>query len=254
MPTAEESTVATGTGGTAALLSHRTWGRHQAVTVTPAPASAASAVPAAPGPPEPLDDAEWQAIRQDLAGRYDEHARVVLRTLAEHPGLRAQADLRRTVGALVAVRAMRPDQPDQPGPDRAAGSALLDRAATIGLLRLPTVFGPVFGTGIWTGRTVGTRFRETGFVPATTRVPGDGTTVEAVIWSVRARRPDVLRPPGTGAVVFPPGSMFVVLAVEPIGPSGAPVVLVRELAGRSSRTDDEVAARLRSAHGGGLRP
>lgn len=238
------------TTSTAALLSHRRWERPPAVTVAPVAAPAGpTAATAVPAPPEPLDDADWQVIRQQLAGRYDEHARVVVRALAEQPGLRTHGDPAGTVGALVAVRAMCLD-----GGGMQPQSALLARAATIGLLRLPTVFGPVFGTGSWPERAAGTRFQITGFVTATSRAPGTGDgPVRTVVWSVGGRRTDGLRLPAADAVVFPPGSRFVVLAAEPSGPSGVPLMLVRELAGRSGRGDDDVAARLRSAHERGCR-
>jgi hypothetical protein len=79
------------------------------------------------------------------------------------------------------------------------------------------------------------------------RRPTPSATVEFAIWSATARRADRFG----SAVLFPPGSRFVVLAVDPAGSTDRPPrVLLGDLAGtgpQPARTIDRMRDRLRQA-------
>jgi len=220
------------------------------------------------------------ALRQALAGRYDAHARVVTRVLAEEPGLRARAgagtgSLADLTSGLVAVRAYVEDRDlinrilRGTGPDDEADRvAALARFAAHGLQRLPAVLGPVFRAGTITPEAVaGYRPGATLIEPAFVDVdlaptPAPGTQV--VIWSASARR---LKSLGSGerggGALFPPGSRFQVLAVDRDDAGQAPTrVLLRDLAatrpgrraGGAPAGPDEserIVARLRATTTGG---
>ena len=248
----------------------------------PAPAAAAPTAGAAGGAQAPvtrwvavrpaLDGDDRRALRTVLAGRYDAHARLVARTLAEQPGLRAGADTAALVPGLVAVRAYatgdrRPvnmylrtaEGDDSPSRD------LLARSVAFGLHRLPATIGPVFAVHAArapVGYRPGDELTEPGFVDAGL-APGplDGRAgVEYAIWSVSARRLGGLGSTA-GAALFPPGARFSVLAVDPPDGDGQPArVLLRELivarAGRGSSADpsDRMLSRLRTAARTGAGP
>lgn len=251
-----------------ALVATRRWRDPSAEPVptgpppVPGPAIAESGralVPAA-GPdllrsavvPPWIDGRRWlpgdhAALRRVLGGRYDAHARVVTRILAEEPGLRtamlASPDL---PAALVAVRAycagdrtavgayLRGEAPAEPDDE----VAVVARCAAYGLRRLPAVFGPVFragaappgGAGTGDGWRSGVELTEPGFIDADLgSTVGPDAEVEYVIWSVGAGRLGALDTGDGGPVVFPPASRFEVLAVDEPAEQGPPRVLLREI-------------------------
>ncbi|MEO3816706.1 hypothetical protein [Plantactinospora sp. B24E8] len=214
--------------------------------------------------------AQRPALRSAVGGRYDAHARVVTRTLAESPGLRATpgglADL--TAG-LVAVRAYCDGERDLvnevlrgAGPvEQVTRLGLLARWASYGLHRMPSVFGPVFrpgpaGSGYVAGYRPGDVLVEPAFVDVDLR-PGrpPESGVEFAIWSISARRLAGLGAgTGTGGGLFASGSRFLVLAVDGPGDGAGPVrVFLRDLGalrstpGRAVRDDPErILAQLRA--------
>ncbi|WP_343450481.1 hypothetical protein [Micromonospora oryzae] len=226
------------------------------------------------------------ALRRILAGRYDSHTQVVTRTLAEEPGLRVAATGAPDLPAgLVAVRAYCAGERetvnaalrDGTGPDPAADPALLARWIAYGLRRLPAVFGPVFRAATALpepGYRPGTLLVEPAFLdvdPVPPVVPDGGA--ELVIWSTGARRLGGLAvagpaprggPPGTraapradgasGPAVFPAGTCFEVLALEPSGVRDSQRVFLRELPpGRAASGGEQTLVRLRAAAGAGAR-
>ncbi|MGW0436575.1 hypothetical protein ACWDV4_29010 [Micromonospora sp. NPDC003197] len=214
-----------------------------------------------------LTVANRAALRQAVGGRYDAHARVVSRTLAESPGLRAAAGTVVDLAAgLVAVRAYSDGARQHVnevlrggGSSEDAGSVeLLAHWATYGLRRLPSVFGPVFRPGPAGFAHVrsyrpGDVLAEPAFVDVDLTVgPAPSSGVEFAIWSVSAHRlGDLAAGSDPGAVVFQPGSRFLVLAVDEPSDGDAPVrVLLRDLAGaprRAGRDDSErILAQLRA--------
>ncbi|MET7752835.1 hypothetical protein [Micromonospora sp. NPDC005367] len=219
-----------------------------------------------------LTVANRAALRQAVGARYDAHARVVTRTLAESPGLRAAAGAVADLAAgLVAVRAYCDGGREYVngllrggGDDEEAERAeLLARWATYGLRRLPSVFGPVFRPGPADFAHVaayrpGDVLAEPAFVDvdlAAGAVPPSG--VEFAIWSVSAHRLGGLAADtDPGGAVFQPGSRFLVLAVEEQPGEGAPVrVMLQDLGAtyaaeprRGGRNDSErILAQLRAA-------
>ena len=195
----------------------------------------------------------------------DAHARVASRTLAEEPGLRATGSAADLVADLVALIAYHAEERDAVntalrtgrGEGLAGREALVARGAAQALRRLPAVLGPVFAAGRDTpvvigGYRAGAELVEPAFVDvavAGSRAPG--ATVEFVIWSVSARRLDRIGSDGALTAVFPPGSRFAVLAVDPPTGEGAPTrVLLRDRAGERSSGNggaDRVLDRLRGA-------
>ncbi|MFD0584841.1 hypothetical protein [Dactylosporangium darangshiense] len=185
--------------------------------------------------------ADRAALRLALRGRYDAHARVVSRTLAEEPGLRSSAGaLAELTAGLVAVLAYCEGERDQINDVLRGGgaqeeverAALLARAAMYGLRRLPAVLGPVFRSGfadpdVIAGYRPGDELVEPAFVDVDLQrgtVAASG--VEFAIWSVSAHRLKGLSSGAQGSALFPPGSRFVVLAVDD---SDVPDVPVRVL-------------------------
>jgi hypothetical protein len=244
---------------------------------------------ARPGPaPRWLADADIDrsvadraVLRQAVGGRYDAHARVVSRTLAESPGLRAAAGAFADLTAgLVAVRAYCDGECDVmnqvlrgTGPEEEVDRiTLLARCATYGLRRLPTVLGPVFRAGpakpdLVAGYRPGDVLTEPAFVDvdlAASPVPASG--VEFAIWSVSAHRLDSLCTRDRGSAVFQPGSRFQVLAVDNQTTDDVPVrVLLRDLTasyrgGRAGQPADgrnsaeRILSQLRAAHRVGAVP
>jgi hypothetical protein len=168
-------------------------------------------------------------LRRLLSDRYDGYARVVVRTLAEQPGLRgadATADLVADLVALLAYHSRERDAVNgalrtgrNAGPDDR--EALLARGAAQALRRLPAVLGPVFAAGrvaapVLSGYRAGAELVEPAFVDVAlvgSRPPD--ATIEFVIWSVSARRLHRIGRDDAPSAVFPPGSRFAVLAVDP---------------------------------------
>jgi hypothetical protein len=214
-------------------------------------------------------------LRQALNGSYDAHARVVARTLAEQPGLRAAGGRNDLVTGLVALRAycvaervqvnqvLRGEPAAEPVVERAERVA---RCAVYGLSRLPAVFGPVFldgpagpagpaGADPPPVYRPGDEIVEPGFLDVDLAAGGSAdAAVQFVIWSVSARRLAAL---GTGdrAGLFPPGTRFSVLAVDPGTPDSPARVHLRDLTGGpagsrgGNRPEDneQILGRLRAA-------
>ncbi|MCM4083462.1 hypothetical protein [Paractinoplanes hotanensis] len=237
----------------------------------PPPADHLQDSPARPAPRRLADDgrdltmADRAALRQALGSRYDAHARVVVRTLAQSPGLRAVAGAagELTTG-LVAVRAYCDDQREPvnaflrgAGPEADADRlTVVARSVAYGLRRLPSVLGPVFQYGL--GATPASAYRPGDLVvePAFLDVglaAGAGTApagTRFVIWSVSARRLDGLDAAARASAIFPPGSRFQVLAVENGAADRVARVLLRDLAAsvRGGQEDAErIIERLRAA-------
>ncbi|MEH0933202.1 hypothetical protein [Micromonospora sp. CPCC 205558] len=229
-----------------------------------------------PGPaPRWLVDADGQeaianpgALRQALDGRYDAHARVVARTLAQSPGLRAVGGARELTAGLVAVRAYCGGERDLVnqvlrggGPDSEVDRILLvARSARYGVRRLPSVLGPVFQHGLVDpGLVAAYRPGDVLVEPAFVDVdlsPTSATETAArfVIWSVSARRLDALDTGKRASAIFPPGSRFQVLAVDDTATEGPARILLRDLmaSGRGGReTGERILDRLRAADQGG---
>lgn len=216
-----------------------------------------------------------QGLRQALNGSYDAHARVVARTLAEQPGLRAAGGRDDLVTGLVALRAycvaergvinevLRGEPPTEPAAERAARVA---RCAVHGLRRLPAVFGPVFVAGPAgveppVAYRPGDELIEPAFLDVDLAGGGDapGAAVQFVIWSVSARRLTALGA-GDSAGLFAPGTRFAVLAVDPRMPGSPARVHLRDLTavpsaragarggGRHEDTE-QILSQLRAARG-----
>ncbi|WP_431973556.1 hypothetical protein [Micromonospora haikouensis] len=252
-------------------------------TVAPSAGPARVPVPWRPdGRTPPAGDRA--ALRRILAGRYDSHTQVVTRTLAEEPGLRVAATGAPDLPAgLVAVRAYCAGERETVNaalregtdPDPAADPVLLARWIAYGLRRLPAVFGPVFRTASAlpeSGYRPGALLVEPAFLdvdPVPSVAPDGGA--ELVIWSTGARRLGGLAvagaaprggPAGTraapradgasGPAVFPAGTCFEVLALEPSGVRDSPRVFLRELPpGRAASGGEQTLVRLRAAAGAG---
>ncbi|MFG2042308.1 hypothetical protein [Dactylosporangium sp. NPDC048998] len=212
-----------------------------------------------------MDPATWgnedrARLRRVLTDRYDAYARIVTRTLAEEPGLRAAgggADLVTDLVALCAYAAERQSvnsvlrgEVEHP----AGPYSLIARGATSGLRRLPTVIGPVYATS---DAAVGTVYRagdelvEPAFVDVRlTGGAGPASAVEYVIWSVSARRVDRFTPEAQPTATFPPGSRFAVLAVDDPATDGRLRVLLRDRSGERPQAAgrwDETLQRLRQS-------
>jgi hypothetical protein len=211
-----------------------------------------------------VDGGGWGAedrarLRRALTDRYDAYARVVTRTLAEEPGLRAAGHSADLVGDLVALCAYVAEpavvnhalrgSAERP----ADAAALLARGATSGLRRLPTVIGPVYATSsatVGVGYRAGDELVEPAFVDV--RLcggVGPDVAVEYVIWSVSARRIDPFAPRRGPAATFPPGSRFAVLAVDEPDGDGPLRVLLRDRTGERPATagrGEETLRRLRA--------
>ena len=243
--------------------------------VAPRPAAAA----AEPEPPAArwlgADDGaatDRQGLRQALNGSYDAYVRVVTRTLAEQPGLRATGGRNDLVTGLVALRAYCVAERGlingvlrgEPAADPVAARATrVAGCAVHGLGHLPAVFGPVFvagpaGADPPTAYRPGDELVEPAFLDVD--LVGGGSpdaSVQFVIWSVSARRLTALGP-GDHSGLFPPGTRFAVLAVDPRTAGSSVRVHLRELtagySGRagslgSSRPEDaeQILGRLRAA-------
>jgi hypothetical protein len=209
-------------------------------------------------------------LRRVLNGRYDSHARAVSRMLAEHPGLRSGGEAGSAVVAgLVAVQAYHAAHRElvnsylrQDEESLSSAEDLVARCAVVGMGRLPAAHGAVFAVSTSkVGAEAANLYRagdeivEPGFIDVgLTRGPAGGT-VEYAIWSASARRLGPLGTPDGATAVFPPGSRFAVLAVDPAGGPDQPLrVLLQDrtstaVAGRSGPGTDAapITERLRAA-------
>ncbi|RIV31601.1 hypothetical protein D2L64_25595 [Micromonospora radicis] len=241
---------------------------HQPVGPLPPATDPAGAGAAARRTPVWIDNRSWReedraVLRTTLNGRYDAHVRVVTKTLAEEPGLRAAGASPDLVAGLVALRAYCADDRNEvnrflrtgAGEERAA---VVARGVAYGLRYLPTVLGPVFRPGRIGVETLaayrpGRVLAEPGLldvrIPPTTVADA---TVQFVIWSVSARRLGRLDVDGTSAALFPPASRFAVLAVDHSNdPADVPRVLLCDIAGaaegRPAANSERMLNRMRAA-------
>ncbi len=193
---------------------------------------------------------ERQWLRRNLAEQYDATVGLVSRVLSESPGLRTGgAALADVLVDLVAVHlylsghTRRFDDLVRSG--RVGPHVPLARCVASGLRRLPSHRGAtLMRTTLrehelqWYGsRNLVT---EWAFAPALTgaraRLPGD---VDVLIWSLTARRTDLLAPQLPDQVVFLPGTSFKVLSVATAAGDRARVLL-RELAASEIAADGRV--------------
>jgi hypothetical protein len=210
---------------------------------TPAPAAGRTKSAARP---RHVDRRAWREadraeLRARLDGRYDAYVRVVTKTLAEEPGLRAGGMSPDLIAGLVAVRAY--SDGDRDGVNRLLRvgegdetAALLARGVTHGLRFLPTVLGPVFlpgtaGADVLAAYEPGRVLTDPGLLDARiTPAEFPGATVQFVIWSVTARRLGRVGVEGPAAVLFPSASRFTVLAVDsPDSATPVPRVLLGDI-------------------------
>jgi hypothetical protein len=208
-------------------------------------------------------------LRRSLNGRYDSYARIVARTLAEEPGLRAAGTSADMVADLVALCAYEAGERDTVNKTLRTGKGqlpdgqdvLVARGAAHGMRRLPAVLGAVFVASRDAAPVVdryraGDELIEPAFVDVDlARGQAGDTTVEFVIWSVSARRLERISSDKAGTAVFPPGTRFAVLAVDQPEDGGPVRVLLRDRAG--GRPGDESGSerlldRLRDAISGEL--
>ncbi|PYC66806.1 hypothetical protein C7C45_23165 [Micromonospora arborensis] len=248
-----------------------------AATATDGPGPVRAPQPVLPPGPAPrwLAEADIEravadrtGLRNALSGRYDAHARVVARTLAQSPGLRAAAGaFTELTTGLVAIRAycdgerelmnqvLRGGGPDS-DVDRASVVAC---CAAYGLRRLPSVLGPVFRAGLADVRLVdGYRAGDVLIEPAFVDVdlgpaPVDENHVRFAIWSVSAHRLDGLDGAQRASAIFPPGSRFQVLAVDEQTTDEPSRVFLRDLAGSyqgGRDSADRILSQLRAADRG----
>jgi hypothetical protein len=198
-----------------------------------------------------IADTGWSAddrtqLRRSLNGRYDLYARIVTRTLAEEPGLRAAGAASDVMADLVALSAYHARARDTVNKMLRTGKGqlpadspdlLVARGAAHGLRRLPVVLGPVFAAGqdappVIDRYRAGDELIEPAFVDVDLAMgPAHDATVEFVIWSVSARRLDRISRDHVGTAVFPPGTRFAVLAVDPPEDGGPVRVLLRDRTG-----------------------
>ncbi len=239
-----------------------------AATNAPQPASPVTATDTTP-PAPPVPAPRWlvqediaqlladrSALRQVLGGRYDAHARVVARTLAQSPGLRAvgggSGELTAGLVALLAYCEREREPVNQMlrggGPDAEVDRlALVARFAAYGLRRLPSVLGPVFrfgpaNPGLAAGYRAGAVLNEPAFLDVDLAVApaSDQNSLRYAIWSVSAHRLDNLDSASRPTAVFPPGSRFQVLAVDDDTSGRGARILLRDLAASPRNGRDSV--------------
>jgi hypothetical protein len=213
-------------------------------------------------------DADAEAnLRQALVGRYDTHARTVLRALTEENELRAGDPPTETTPGLVAVHAYHAAERDDVDrmlrgldpPDRDAPAAVVARCVLDGLRQLPVVFGPVFAACAThiplDAYLCGGELTEPGFVAADLAATDHvDAGLEYVIWSVSARRVGPVAPGEPATALFAAGSRFAVLGVDT--GSAVPRVVLLDLAAQSRVTGgstEDLVRRLVGAAGNGVR-
>jgi hypothetical protein len=191
---------------------------------------------------------ERQWLLSNLGAQYDATVGSVARVLSESPGLRTvgvpAADVMVDLVAVQLYLAGRTRRFDDVVRAGAAGPHVpLARCIASGLRRLPSHRGAALirtTIGERELRWYGARslVTEWGFAPCLTgvrfRPPGD---VELLIWSITARRTQLLAPELPEQVVFLPGTSFKVLTVTI---DGRPRVLLREVAASEVGADGRV--------------
>ncbi|HTI25728.1 MAG TPA: hypothetical protein VL652_32360, partial [Kutzneria sp.] len=214
----------------------------RSVAVQPVPAAGACAVPPTRGLTE---ERAW--LRKALSSQYDVAASTVSRMLSQVPGLRVGMQADEVLADLVGVRLYLTG--DSAGVDEAIRTAApgphvpLARVVTSGLKRLPSYRG---ATQLWAvaGPSELDWYRnrllvsEWAFLTATINGrPAVTGQVEFRVWSMTARRTQLIDPSVADQVLFVPGTNFKVLDVrdEP-----TPVVLLRELSTAEIGEDGQV--------------
>lgn len=243
LPSSPDGTVREGGEAPRTVRDNGVAGVSKGVRVQPVPGSAASLAAPARGLAQ-----ERQWVRRALAADFDASASAVARVLSQTPGLRAPRE--QAADALVDLVAARLYLSGRgQGIDDAARTGGVGphvpfgRCAAAGLARLPSYRGPArlcaaLGDAEW--RWYGARTLVTDWAFCLALTDGDAGApggVDFLIWSVTARRADLLAPGGGGHVIFLPGTSFRVLRVR----SGQRrEVLLRELAPGEVGEDGQV--------------
>ena len=176
---------------------------------------------------------ERQAFRASLGWRYDAAVRSVARLLAEHPGLRGAQTDETLMTELAAVRVFvaRAEaelvEAIRAGGDERDGALAVCAAA--GLRRLPSLQGVVVRGGPADASAADAYRPGQDLIEAAPLIALDDIDapvagkVEILIWSATARRLNgFVEERKTPEVVFLPGTVFRVLAVDPPFAPGAP--------------------------------
>jgi hypothetical protein len=215
------------------------------VRVQPVPRPEASVIP-----PERGIARERTWLRQAMSQEYDAAANSVMRVLSETPGLRGDAQTSPDLLTdLVAARLYLTGEPQQIDDAVRAGQVgphvPFGRCVTAGLRRLPSYRGATrvratLADDEWQwydGRQLVT---EWAFFPALAagQPPLTGA-VEFLIWSMTARRANLLEPSVRSQVIFLPGTNFKVLRVRA---GDRREVLLRELSASEIDADGQVEA------------
>jgi hypothetical protein len=183
---------------------------------------------------------ERQAFRASLGWRYDAAARSVARLLAEHPGLRGAQTDEALMTELAAVRVFVARAEAELVESIRAGAGEQDGAlavcAAAGLRRLPSLQGVVVRGGPPDPRAADAYRPGQDLIEAAPLIALDDIDapvsgkVEILIWSATARRLNgFVEERTTPEVVFLPGTVFRVVAVDPPGASGVRRVLLTEV-------------------------
>ncbi|MEW2113716.1 hypothetical protein AB0945_00695 [Streptomyces sp. NPDC005474] len=243
-------------------------GPESAVRVQPVPAAAACAVP-----PERGIDQERAWLQRTLGAPFDAIAGSISRVLSELPGLRAESGRGgpEVLSDLVAVKLYLSG--GAPSLDAGVTAGLpgphvpLARCVAAGLRRLPSYRGPVrLGATLtpaewewYQGRRL---VMEWGFCSGDAEPPPVGATtagspeaagpagpdeppegsglVDFLVWSMTARRTELIVQDAADRVVFLPGTGFKVLRVTG---GDRPAVLLRELSPSEISEDGRVSTR-----------
>jgi len=214
--------------------------------VQPVPSARATAIPPAGGIAE---ERVW--LRRNLSKQYDATASSVARVLSEYPGLRAglgaaDADV---ITDLVAVR-LYLDGKTRNLDDAVRGATVgphvpLARCVASGLRRLPSFRGVArlradLNEAEWLWYSGNELVTEWSFSPVLTsgrvKLPGD---VDILIWSMTARRTNLIDPALRDQAVFLPGTSFKRLRV---GSGAGREIYLRELAQTEVSADGTVRA------------
>ena len=190
---------------------------------------------------------DW--VRRNLSKQYDATASSVARILSEYPGLRvgSSASDIDVLTDLVALRLYLSGK--LAGLDAAVRAARngphvpLARCVTSGLRRLPSYRGPLRTSAALSEEQIrwyGSRalVTEWSFFPAlaSARVALPGSA-DILIWSMSARRTELLDASRPDQAVFPPGTSFKVLSVEG---GSRPEIRLRELTSTEVEADGTV--------------
>ena len=245
-PSADPAATPAATPGVTPAAAPAPAARAGAVRVQPVPKGAACAVPPARG-----IDKEREWVRRTFSSQYNAIAGTVSRVMSESPGLRGVS---RAVAAdaltdLVAVRLYLSGESaavDAAVRGATVGSHVpLARCVASGLRRLPSFRGTALlrariGPAERAWYREGRLATEWAFCTARTEAhpaPQDGT--DFLIWSMTARRTNLLDPSAPDRVLFLPGTAFKVLRAA--GDDGdRPLVLLRELSASEIAEDGRV--------------